>query len=259
MNTLRTISIMQTSAIASAIALLASTGAAAQTPASATSETANAEVGDIVVTARKQNESIQSVPLSIRAFSSADIARSGITSIADIARRTPNLTFGDFGDIKLSPTSIRGVISSSGSAGADPAAGYYVDEVFVGQGAGASVDLYDIERVEVLRGPQGTLFGRNTLAGAISITTTKPSDEFKASVTGTYGNYDYKRLGASVSGPIVPGVVQAKISGIFNKRDGISFNEIRKEDANTLNSWIVRGALNFILSPDTTLLISGDH
>lgn len=259
MRTLKIFSVMQTSAIVATIASLTSTGAAAQTSAPATSETAPAEEDEIVVTARKQDESIQSVPLSIKAFSSAEIARAGITSIADIARRAPNLTFGDFGDIKLSPTSIRGVVSSSGSAGADPAAGYYVDEVFVGQGAGASVDLYDIERVEVLRGPQGTLFGRNTLAGAISITTTKPSDEFSASVTGNYGNYDYKRLGAAVSGPIVPGVVQAKISGIYNKRDGISFNEIRNEDANTLNSWTVRGALNFILSPDTTLLISGDH
>jgi outer membrane receptor protein involved in Fe transport len=108
---------MQTSAIAGGIALLASTGAAAQTPSSASSETANAEVGDIVVTARKQNESIQSVPLSIKAFSSDDIERSGITSIADIARRTPNLTFGDFGDIKLSAPA-PGLATSNFRAGA---------------------------------------------------------------------------------------------------------------------------------------------
>lgn len=139
------------------------------------------QLEEVIVTARKYQENIQETPVSVTAFNSATLERLGMTSMTDIALRTPGLAYGNFGDSKLSPTSLRGVVSSAGSAGQDPAVGVYVDEVFIGQGADAPLDLYDIDRVEVLRGPQGTLYGRNTIGGVISLTTKRPTDEFEAS------------------------------------------------------------------------------
>ncbi|WP_374571246.1 TonB-dependent receptor [Phenylobacterium sp.] len=214
---------------------------------------------EIVVTARKKAENLQDIPISITAMTAEGMERAGVSTIADLARRTPGLQYGDFGDLKLSPTSLRGVVGSAGSAGADPAVGYYVDDVFVGQGAGANLDLYDIERVEVLRGPQGTLYGRNTIGGVISITTKRPSDTLEASATLEAGNYDELRVGASVSGPIVPGVVLGKIAAIRETRSGYEHNVLLNRDVNDKDVWSVRGQLLFDIGSDTSLLLTAAH
>jgi len=214
--------------------------------------------GDIIVTARKRPERLSETPISITAYSAEALDRAGIQDISDLARATPGLSYGDFGDLKLSPTSLRGIVSGAGSAGAEPAIGYYVDEVYVGQGAGANLDLFDIDRVEVLRGPQGTLFGRNTIGGVISITTKKPSDVFTGSAQLEAGNYDYRRFGASLSGPILPGV-SAKISGVRTVRDGYERNTVLNRDVNDQDSWSLRGQLLFDIAPDTELLLTAAY
>ncbi|MFN3523794.1 MAG: TonB-dependent receptor [Phenylobacterium sp.] len=216
-------------------------------------------IEEIVVTARKRAENLQDIPISITAVTAETMERAGLADIADVARRTPGLQYGDFGDLKLSPTSLRGVVGSAGSAGADPAVGYYVDEVFVGQGAGANLDLYDIDRVEVLRGPQGTLYGRNTIGGVISIATKRPSDTLEASAVVEAGNFDYRRIGASVSGPIVPGAVSGKIAASHKSRSGYEHNELLNRDVNDDQAWSVRGQLLFDIGEDTSLLLTADH
>jgi iron complex outermembrane receptor protein len=240
-------------------AWLAAASVALGTPSVALAQSDGAQLEEIVVTATKRAGNLQDAPLSVTAFTAATIERQGITGIADIARRTPGLQYGDFGDVKLSPTSLRGIVGSAGSAGADPAVGYYVDEVFVGQGAGAVVDLYDIARVEVLRGPQGTLFGRNTIGGVISITTEKPSNSFKASTTLQASNYDGRRVGTSISGPIVPGLLSGKISTIYDVRDGTSHNLVLDRDVNDRNIFSARGQLAFDFGKDTDLLLTIDY
>jgi len=214
---------------------------------------------EIVVTARKTAERLQDAPLSVTALTSAELARRGIDSLADVAKVTPGLNYGDFGDLKLSPTSLRGVVGAAGSAGADPAVGYYVDEVFVGQGAGANLDLYDIAQVEVLRGPQGTLYGRNTIGGVINITTEKLSEHLAASVSGTFANYDRVRLGGSISGPIVAGLLRAKIAVVRDFRDGYERNIFLNRDVNNHDTWSGRAQLLFTPAPDTELLLAADH
>jgi iron complex outermembrane recepter protein len=248
---------MRVSLLALATALLVQTPVFAQTPSSTATPANDPEV--VIVTARKIRETLQETPISITAFTAATLERTGSSTINDIALRTPGLQYGNFGDIKLSPTSLRGVIGGAGSAGADPAVGYYVDEVFVGQGAGASLDLYDVERVEILRGPQGTLFGRNTIAGVISITTKKPSDTFEASVSGTYGNYAYTRIAGSVSGPLIPDLLSGKISAVYNQRDGTSNNVLLNRDVNTIGNWTARGQLLFNFSAQTNLTLSAEY
>jgi len=238
-------------------ALLAgiSTALAQQAPAPAGA----GQLEEIIVTARKQSENIQETPLSITAFGAEKIDLLGMKGVNDVAIRTPGMQYGNFSDLKLSPTSVRGVVASAGSAGQDPAVGMYVDEVFVGQGVSAAMDLYDIERVEVLRGPQGTLYGRNTVGGVISLTTKRPTGEFEGSAELQYGNYDQVRVGASVSGPIVASTLSGKLSGVYDDRSGTSDNVWLKIPANDKHHWAARGQLLFTPSESTELLLTGDY
>lgn len=226
--------------------------------AEAAAQDASGGLEEIVVTARRTEERLQDAPVSVTAFSASAMERLGIDSVADIARRAPGLQYGDFGDVKLSPTSLRGIVGSAGSAGADPAVGYYVDDVFVGQGAGANLDLYNIARVEVLRGPQGTLFGRNTVGGVISITSERPGDALQTSAQATFGNYDYHRIGASTSGPLSENV-SAGISGVLVERGGTSDNVVLNRDVNTIGSYSLRGALDIDLGRNTSLQLNADY
>jgi iron complex outermembrane recepter protein len=241
------------------ITALSAGGAQAQATSQVPSAAPAVAVEEVIVTARKKRETLQETPISITAFTAAALQKTGSTTINDIALRTPGLQYGNFGDVKLSPTSLRGVVGGAGSAGADPAVGYYVDEVFVGQGVGANLDLYDIERVEILRGPQGTLFGRNTIAGVISITTKKPTDEVIGSASISYGNYDETRLAGSLSGPIVADFLSGKISAVYNKRDGTSRNTFLNRDVNTIGNWTMRGQLLFTLSDRTNFTLTAEH
>ncbi|WP_405227933.1 TonB-dependent receptor [Lentisalinibacter sediminis] len=214
---------------------------------------------EIIVTARKREESLQDAPVSVTAFTSEMITRAGITDINDVALRTPGLTYGNFGDEKLSPTSLRGVISGSGSAGADPAVGFYLDEVFLGQGVGATIDLFDLERIEVLRGPQGTLFGRNTIAGLIHYRTAAPTEQFEAYADAELGNLGYRRFGGAVSGPIAGSSVLGRLSFVSNQRDGTADNVVLDREVNSQDSWSARGQLQFVLGETAEWRVSGDY
>lgn len=216
-------------------------------------------VDTIIVTARRKAESLQDTPVSVTAFTSAMIERNGIVDINDIALRTPGLSYGNYGDEKLSPLSLRGVIGDSGSAGADPAVGIYLDEVFLGQGAGATLDLFDLETVEVLRGPQGTLFGRNTIGGLIHYRTAKPTDDFEAYVDLELGDYGRRRIGGAVSGPVFEGSVLGRLAFVRNQRDGTSYNAVLDEDVNTEDTWSARGQLQFLLGEATDWRLSADY
>ena len=145
-------------------------------------------IEEIVVTAQKREQSLQNVPASITAFSGDTLDRNGVRQVADFFRSVPGLHFGNHSDMKTSETSIRGIRSESRSAGQDPAVGYYLDEIFLGPGVSAGIDYYDIERIEVIRGPQGTLFGRNTIGGVVNITTRRPTDEFEGYIEVGAGN-----------------------------------------------------------------------
>ncbi|ARR55858.1 TonB-dependent receptor [Rhizorhabdus wittichii DC-6] len=159
-------------------------------------------MNDIVVTARRRSETAQSVPLAISAFSAESIEARGIQKIDGLAGFTPNMTFQNnpsFGGAGSSAAIyIRGIGQKEFLPTTEPGVGVYVDGVYVARSVGALLDLVDIDRVEILRGPQGTLFGRNTIGGAISITTRKPGDQPYANVqltTGRYSRIDVKAVG----------------------------------------------------------------
>lgn len=150
---------------------------------------------EVVVTAQKREEKLQDVPISITAISSEEIANRGIDGVAGLNSLAPNLMFRpSAGSNLISVVSIRGSVASQPAIWFDPAVGLYLNGVYLGKTQGSVFDLVDIERVEVLRGPQGTLFGRNTEGGAINFITRQPSGEFSGKAGIEYGNFD-RRMG----------------------------------------------------------------
>ncbi len=200
---------------------------------------------EIVVTSQKRSESLQDIPASISAISGSDLDKQGIYEVSELFRGMPGLHFGNHQDMKTSETSIRGVRSESRSAGQDPAVGYYLDEVFLGPGVSSSIDYFDIQQIEVLRGPQGTLFGRNTIGGAINITSRKPTDEPEGYVEIGVGNYNLFETKAAISGPIIEDKLLFRLAGSMIKRDGYGENLITGTDLENADRYSLRGSLTF--------------
>lgn len=173
---------------------------------------------EVIVTAQKREENLQDVPIAITVFSQEALDRSGIVDIQGLSLRTPGFNAGQK-DAASSQLSIRGIGSADDGAAADNSVIVYVDEVPIGRAAGMDLDLFDLERVEVLRGPQGTLFGRNAVGGAISLVTKKPTEEFEADFETTVGDYNRLDFRGRLSGQIAENLY-GKISFSSRDRDG---------------------------------------
>lgn len=177
-------------------------------------------IGEIIVTAQKRSENIQDVPIAISAVSSAYLESRDISSIDRLGSIAPNVKIERAPSNKtISQISIRGSVTINPAVTWEPAVGLYLDGVYIAKAQGSIFDVADLERVEILRGPQGTLYGRNALAGAVNLVTKKPSGEFGGSAEITYGNFDYMKAKAVLNLPQF-GIFSAKISGQIQKRDG---------------------------------------
>jgi len=165
------------SCVAAAIACLIDAAAFADSPPE--DSTATGALEEIVVTAQKRAENLERTPIAITAFTAATIARTGVSNLADLAEKAPNVTFKFTAPISGASNAatvfIRGIGQSDFALTTDPGVGTYVDGVYLSRSVGGVLDVLDLERVEILRGPQGTLFGRNTIGGAISLLTKRPS------------------------------------------------------------------------------------
>jgi len=163
------------------------------------------ELEEIVVTAQKRAESLQDTPIAITAFTATALADKGVSDISEIAKFTPSLVFDTTSPIggvsSGAAVFIRGIGNTDFSLTTDPGVGTYVDGVYVARSVGGVLDVLDVERIEVLRGPQGTLFGRNTIGGAINIISRAPADEFEAAIEGTLGNDGRANVRASIDIP----------------------------------------------------------
>jgi len=164
-----------------------------------------ATLEEIIVTAQKREEGLQDTPVAVTAFTASAIEDKNIENISQMADFTPNLIFDTTSPVSgLSSGAvvfIRGVGNTDFSLTTDPGVGTYVDGVYVSRSVGGVLDVLDIERIEVLRGPQGTLFGRNTIGGALHITSRKPADELQGKIELSVGNYDRKNIRASIDIP----------------------------------------------------------
>ena len=181
---------------------------------------AHAQLDEIVVTAQKREQSIQDVPIAVTAIDQNYIESRNITSIKSLSSLAPNVKIENTpGNTSAAQISIRGGVTINPALTWESTVGLYLNGSYIGKTQGSVFDVSDIERVEVLRGPQGTLYGRNTLAGAVNIITAKPTGEFGGKLKVGFGNYDSKMAKASVNlGQIGP--IKAKVSGLIEKRDG---------------------------------------
>lgn len=240
--------------------LMAGTGAACALamPALAQENAAPAGgIADIIVTAQKRAENQQNVPIAVTAVSAATLEKVGIADTSDLKNVAPSLNFstavGGFGLPR-----IRGVGSTGTGPGVENPVATYIDGVYVSSPIGALTNLNDIEQVAVLKGPQGTLFGRNATGGLIQITTKKPSETPTANVRFGYGNYDMVTASAYVSGGLTDGLT-ASIAAKYENRDkGFGVNVYTGNDIMTQRSFSTRGKLLWE-GDATTVQMSGDY
>ena len=209
------------STIVAGIAAIGLTGTSAY--AQESDATAPLLLEEILVTARRREESLQDTPISITAFSGASLDQRQINSLSAIGSSTPNLMFDTGATFSGANSSasvfIRGIGQVDFTLTTEPGVGIYLDGVYMSQTIGSVLDLVDIERVEVLRGPQGTLFGRNTIGGAINVTSRKPADELQFDVKTTIGEDSRFDLRAGLNFPITDNLAARLSAATFN-RDG---------------------------------------
>jgi len=196
-----------------------------------------AGIEEITVTANKREQAMQDVPISMAALQSDFLEDSGITEFNQIQQFVPNLKIDPSTDARSTSIRIRGIGSIGNNAGVDPSVGVFIDGVYQGR-AGMSVgDLLDIDRVEVLRGPQGTLYGKNTAAGAISIYTKRPTYDFESMAEVFIGNYKNMQFRGFINVPLLNDRVAARVSGYRVVRDGFDTNRFNGEDVNDGDKW----------------------
>lgn len=210
-----------------ALALLSAGCGAALAQSQAGSAAASPEAKDgtnkleqVVVTVQRRQERLQEVPVAATAITASELESRGISNVADLASLAPNLQISPTpGNATAVQIAIRGSVTTNPALSWDPTVGMYVDGVYVGKSQGSVFDLVDLERVEVLRGPQGTLYGRNTLAGAINLITRKPSGQLGAQVSADFGNYNARVGKLSLDLPAL-GALKVSVGGRVEQRDG---------------------------------------
>lgn len=237
-----------------AISLLAAAGAdAQQTPPREDT------VEEIVVTAQRREQSLQDVPIAVTAMSADDLAAAQVADIGDLQALVPNLSL-TVGDSMNAVAFIRGVGQRENIAFADPGVGIYVDDVYLGRAQGAFLDVLDVldvERIEVLRGPQGTLYGRNTIGGAVKYISAKPPEQFAGWTELTVGDFGRRDIKVALGGP-VSDAVSGKLMVAKLTEDGYTRNLFTGRDIGDRDTTAWRGALRTRLSEALTLDLAVD-
>jgi len=214
-------------------------------------------VDDIVVTARRRSESLQNVPIAVSAYSANRLDELQAKDLSGIQYSTPNL-YLDQGDASNAVIYIRGIGQNDSLAFADPSVGVYVDDVFVARTQAAFLDVFDVERVEVLRGPQGTLYGRNTIGGAIKFVSKRPPKQLDGYLEAGYGNFNALSLKGRVGGPIAGDVLRGNIAFAFDRRDGYNFNTFTGRRDGDVRRYAGRASLLFAPNDRLEFLLTGD-
>lgn len=221
------------------------------------SASAYAQLEEVVVTAERREASLQDVPIAVNAFSEQALENLKIEDFNDLQFQIPGFSVNSFSKTRVNP-SLRGGSSSLSSAGAEQAVGLFIDDVYYGGSGDFEIELFDVERVEVLRGPQGTLFGRNTTGGLINVVTKDPSDEVEGRVSFSLGNYSLNQLGAYVSGPLADNLF-GSIAISSNDRDGTSLNSVTGNDVDNLNRSALRAKLVWLPADDLEVKFALSH
>lgn len=243
-----------------AFLLIASTSIPAIAFAQSTPEATTSDPDAIVVTARRRVERAQEVPIALSVLSGVSLAQQATFSIAQITQLAPTLQFSSSNPRNTS-LNIRGLGVSVGltNDGLEQGVGFYIDGVYSSRPASAAFDLTDVERVEVLRGPQGTLFGKNTTAGAINITTRKPSFTPEGQFEASLGDHRFVQVKGSVSSALIGDSVAGRIAVGYTSRDGFIRRTTTGRNVNDLDNFAVRSQLLWNASPTLSLRLIADY
>jgi len=223
-------------------------------------------IEEIVVTAQKRAQSSNDIGMAISAFTGEGLEEIGVLTAEDIALQTPGLSVGDGGGLGVPIYTIRGIGFDSININASSTVGVYVDEVAVPYPIMTTGQLFDIERVEVLKGPQGDLYGRNTTGGAISFFSRRPTETLEAGINVDYGSYDYTRIDGFVSGPITDNL-RGRLAAVKTDQDGWqdvysldeTFAPFKAADNGKLDQLSVRGTLDWDLSDIASVSVGAYH
>ncbi len=236
------------------------TPAFAQTTTPAADEAAEEEFtgNDIIVTAGKRESTLQETPIAVSVTTAEMIEDAQVRDLLDLQTLVPSLRVNQLQTSANTNFIIRGFGNGANNVGIEPSVGVFIDGVYRSRSAAQIGDLPNLQRVEVLRGPQSTLFGKNASAGVISIITQEPQFEFGGGVELSYGNYNAIVARADITGPLSE-TIAFSLSGNYNKRDGYVRDLALNRDSNERNRWGVRGQLLFEPSDDFKIRIIGDY
>lgn len=219
-----------------------------------------AELTEVTVTARRRNEELQDVPIPMAVIGGAQLDNALAFNVNRVKEMVPSVQLYS-SNPRNTTLNIRGLGSTFGltNDGIDPGVGFYVDGVYYARPAATTLDFIDIQQIEVLRGPQGTLFGKNTTAGTFNITSRKPTFTTSGVFEQSFGNIGFIQTKGSISGPIIKNLLAARLSFTGTHRDGTLHNIATDQDVNTLNNQGVRGQLLFEPNERVSMLLIGDY
>ncbi|MEC7289448.1 MAG: TonB-dependent receptor plug domain-containing protein, partial [Pseudomonadota bacterium] len=237
-------------------ALVAGTGltAAAQDNADDSARRLNT----VTITATKREQTLQDVPVAVSVVDDSVIEKAEIQDLGDLQSVVPSLRVGQLQSSANTNFIIRGFGNGANNAGIEPSVGVFIDGVYRSRSAAQIADLPNLQRVEVLRGPQSTLFGKNASAGVISIVTRAPQFEQGGSIEGSFGNYNAYRLKGDITGPLSDTLAYS-LSGNYNKRDGYADDLATGNDVNQRDRWGLRGQLLFTPTEDLEFRLIADY
>lgn len=215
-------------------------------------------VEETIVTAQRVEESLQKVPAAVTALSTRDLETGQVTNIQKVSYQTPNLWMEtNTGIPSGARAAIRGVGEDESFFSADTPVGIYVDDIYIPRQTGAQFDLYDLDRIEVLRGPQGTLYGRNTTAGAIKFVSRQPGNQYRfagEATGGEFGRFDLKGAGNAPLGD----KAAIQVAGMRRRLDGYDRETVQGRDVNDKDIWGARASLRILPAPKWNILLTGD-
>ena len=214
------------------------------------------QIEEIIVTAQKREQNLNEVSVAVTVFSGDDIREQRLAQPIDLAARTPNLNINEVFGNSITNVSIRGLGLNDYAVNNNPAAGIYADEVYLVSPAMLGFQLFDMERVEVLKGPQGTLYGRNTTAGAMRFISRKPTEEFEGYLSADYGRYDHFLLEGALSGQIAAGLTGRVAVQTSQRNDGFQSNRASGDKVGEIDRTAWRALLNWRPSEALDVLLN---
>jgi iron complex outermembrane receptor protein len=239
-----------------ALALASASPTFAQSGDPAGADDAGNKLGDIVVTAQKRAENVQDVPVAVTAMGGENLLNRQVSDLLSLSQNMPNVNFGqNLGQARIA---IRGLGLNVVNPGVEGRVAFHLDGIYISRPGAILGTFFDVDRIEVLRGPQGTLYGRNAVGGSVNLVTRNPTTEYSGFAEATVGNYDRVTLEAGVGGPISD-TISFRIAGQTNDRGGYGKNVVTGDDIDDLKTRAVRGKIDIHPSDAFNLLLSADY